>query len=167
MGSKWETQTTVIISNKCIFFVEYTRPQSTSIYLYIYIIEKYATKHIYIYNKQKKNPYMRRFFAGGSLSPGVLDRLSDPSEGAGVAIRGERLGTVGSVTVPGEGVRSATAEGLGVASLGERRMSAGLTAGERERLLDCRCEPGRVADGIASAAGTCKRAAALSPSCEF
>jgi len=55
------------------------------IYIYIYIRDKYATKKIYIY-KQKKNYYTRRFFAGGSLSPGILDRLSDPGEGAGVAI---------------------------------------------------------------------------------
>jgi len=98
-------------------------------------------QNIYIYDKQKKNPYTQHFLAGDSLSPGVLDRLSDPGEGAGVAMRGERLGTVGSVTVPGEGVRSVTAEGLGVVSLGERRRSAGLTAGEQEQLLDCRCGP--------------------------
>jgi hypothetical protein len=58
-------------------------------------------------------------------------------------------------------------DGVGVASRGERRQSAGLGAGERERLRDCRGEPPGMAAGGAGAVGTSKRLAALSPSCEL
>ena len=111
-------------------------------YIYIYATEKCKTKYIYIQKQQnEKKPYTRRFLAG-PLSPGVADRLRDPGEGVGVAIRGERLGTVGSVTVStGGGVGSATTDGVGVARRGERRRSSGFTAGERDRLRDCRCGP--------------------------
>jgi hypothetical protein len=108
---------------------------------------------------QKKKPYTQRFFAGGSLSAGGLDRASDPDAGDGIAMRGERLGSCG--------LGAATTDGVGVASRGERQQSAGLGAGEQERLRDCCGEPPGMAAGGAGAVGTSKRLAALSPSCEL
>lgn len=96
------------------------------------------------------------------MSAGGLDRLRDPDAGDGVAIRGERLGSS-----TGGGLGAATTDGVGVASRGERRQSAGLGAGERERLRDCRGEPPGMAAGSAGAVGTSKRLAALLPSCEL
>jgi hypothetical protein len=126
----------------------------------MYIFYEYTREIIVQIYLQKKKPYTRRFFAGGSLSTGGLDRLRDPDAGDGVAMRGERLGSCG--------LGAATTDGVGVASRGERRQSAGLGAGERERerLRDRRGGPGIAAES-AGAIGTSKRLAALSPSCEL
>ena len=91
--------------------------------------------------------------------------MSNPDDGPGVASRGDRWGSVGSVAE--DGVDTAMLDGRGLASQGDQQRSAGLGAGERERVRDLREGSGSVDAGSTCAGGTFNRLVPVSPSCEF
>ena len=91
--------------------------------------------------------------------------MSNPDDGPGVASRGDRRGSVGSVAE--DGVDTAMLDGRGLASRGDRRRSAGLGAGEQERVRDLWEGSGSVDTSSTCAGGTFNRLVPVSPSCEF